>query len=260
MDRPSISSATSARPASAGRASARARATFQNPLYQRHNQRRQEHLASLALPLHRKSVLELGPGIGDHTLFFLDRDCTVVSVEPRAENCQLFAERMRALLNAGYRKAANSKIVKGDIETLDRTITGRFDIIYCYGVLYHLDDPEAGLRTMAAHCGDLLLLETCVSFGAHEAINRLSEAEEVPIHAVHGIGCRPTRPWVFNRLKELFAHVYVPRTQPPDEKTFPLDWTSAEHGSMTRAIFIAARQPLANPLLLDYLPDRQRPC
>ena len=61
---------------------------FRSPWYQRHNQRRQEHLASLQLDLVGKSVLEVGAGVGDHTFYFLDRDCTVVSVEARRENCQ----------------------------------------------------------------------------------------------------------------------------------------------------------------------------
>src|SRR5580704_12589348 len=52
---------------------------FGSPWYQRHNQRRQEHLASLQLDLVSKSVLEVGAGVGDHTFYFLDRDCTVVS-------------------------------------------------------------------------------------------------------------------------------------------------------------------------------------
>ena len=59
----------------------RAEALFRSPQYRRHNARRQEHLASLGLDLRHKSVLELGAGVGDHTVFFLDRDCVVTSVE-----------------------------------------------------------------------------------------------------------------------------------------------------------------------------------
>lgn len=59
---------------------------FINDEYQRHNRRRQEHLASLALPLANKTVLEVGAGIGDHTSFFLDRQCRVTVTDARAEN------------------------------------------------------------------------------------------------------------------------------------------------------------------------------
>jgi len=47
--------------------------------YQRHNQRRLEHLASLGLDIAGCTVLEVGAGIGDHTSFFLDRGCEVVT-------------------------------------------------------------------------------------------------------------------------------------------------------------------------------------
>src|SRR4051794_34512299 len=87
-----------------------AEATFRNPHYQRHNARRQEHLATLGLDIARRSVLEVGAGVGDHTTFFLDRDCNVVSVEPRAENCELFRATMAKHLRMGYAKAANCKL------------------------------------------------------------------------------------------------------------------------------------------------------
>ena len=75
--------------------------------------------------------------------------------------------------------------------------------------------------------------------------------------AFHGTGCRPTRLWLFNRLKAAFAHVYVPRTQPAHAE-FPSDWTAAAPADrMTRAVFVASRAPLALPTLLDHLPDHQ---
>ena len=72
---------------------------FNNLGYLRQNQRRQEHLAGLGLDLHKRTVLELGAGVGHHTTFFVDRGCLVTSVEPRPENCQVFQS---AFQRAGY--------------------------------------------------------------------------------------------------------------------------------------------------------------
>jgi hypothetical protein len=128
--------------------------------------------------------------------------------------------------------------------------------VYCYGLLYHLQDPDTFLESISRRCSSLLLLETCVSVGDYEAINPIAEPN-IPSQAFHGVGCRPTRPWVFNRLKELFAHAYVPRTQPAHEQ-FPIDWTAAEpSSSLTRAVFIGSRHALANSKLLESLPDMQ---
>jgi Methyltransferase domain len=237
---------------------ANALATFRNPHYQRHNRRRQEHLASLDLDLQGKTVLELGAGIGDHTKFFLDRDCKVVSVEPRAENCYLFAQTMSTLVQAGYKKGLNSQLIRGSVESLDRILQGNFDIVYCYGLLYHVVDPEAVLELLARYCSGLFLLETCVSFGDHEAVNPIAEPQADPSQSLQGTGCRPSRRWIFDRLKKLFAHVYVPRTQPAHEE-FPLDWGTKPLTTYTRAVFIASRRPLDKALLLAYLPNRQTP-
>ena len=46
--------------------------SFKTDYYQRHNQRRLEHLSSLNLDIFSKTVIEVGAGIGDHTSFFVD--------------------------------------------------------------------------------------------------------------------------------------------------------------------------------------------
>jgi SAM-dependent methyltransferase len=233
---------------------------FRSLQYQRHNIRRQEHLASLGLDLHDRTVLEVGAGVGDHTTFFLDRGCTVLSTEARPENCELFTATMKQWLAESYDKVLRCGLYQGDVETLSTAIKDSFDIVYCYGLLYHVEDPAAVLAVLAQHCRDLFLLETCVSYGNHESINPVSEPQTTPSQSFHGQGCRPTRPWIFNRLKTLFPEVYVPRTQPAHEE-FPLDWTGpAPEGRYTRAVFIGSRRPLANPLLLDTLPDKQSRC
>jgi ubiquinone/menaquinone biosynthesis C-methylase UbiE len=216
--------------------------TFHAESYTRHNQRRQEHLASLGLPIAGASVLEVAAGIGDHTTFFLDRGCTVVSTEARAENLALLRQRYPSL----------------DVRRLDldnAVDLGRsFEIIYCYGTLYHLQRPAEALAFMAGCCRRMLLLETCVSYGDHQAVNLVDEVAGDPTQSVVGHGCRPTRPWIHHQLRRLFDHVYIPRTQPNHEE-FPLDWTKPPDspGALTRAVFIASRQPLENRLLTEEL-------
>lgn len=230
---------------------------FHSVSYLRHNARRLEHLASLGLPIRNNTVLELGAGIGDHTSFFLDRGCTVTSVEPRPENCALNASLMAERRRAGYEAASRARILRADALAFESIIEERFDIVYCYGLLYHVDDPAAVLGAIARKCDGMVLLETCVAFGSHEAINPVPEQAYIASQSVTGGGCRPTRPWLFKRLAELFAYAYMPRTQPAHED-FPLDWTGAPPADRdTRAVFIASRQRIDNPLLVDHVPDRQ---
>ena len=46
---------------------------FLTTYYQRQDQRGQEHLASLDLPIAAKTVLEVGLGIGNQTSLFIER-------------------------------------------------------------------------------------------------------------------------------------------------------------------------------------------
>jgi 16S rRNA A1518/A1519 N6-dimethyltransferase RsmA/KsgA/DIM1 with predicted DNA glycosylase/AP lyase activity len=68
---------------------------FHNLRYLHINSRRLEHLATLMLPIDTKSVLEVGAGVGDLTSFFLDRGCSVTSIEPRPENIEYFRARYK---------------------------------------------------------------------------------------------------------------------------------------------------------------------
>jgi SAM-dependent methyltransferase len=223
-----------------------AHSDFRSEEYLRHNQRRQEHLASLDLPLPGASVLEVGAGLGDHTGFFIDRGCRVTITEGRPENVEQVRRRYPEL---------DVRLLDLDPPPVEPIVV---DVVYCYGLLYHLSDPSTALTFLARCTRELLLLETCVSFGDEEEVNPVSELPEVPSQALTGIGCRPTRPWIWARLAESFEHVYATATQPWHEQ-FPLDWSSpAPDAGLTRAVFVASRRPLDSPSLVDRLPLVQR--
>lgn len=217
----------------------------------RHNQRRQEHLATLGLDLTRKKVLEVGAGIGDHTSFFVDRGCDVTITEPRQENAILLKDRYPAhrvgLLDLNQPPVLNEL----------------FEVVYCYGTLYHLQDPARALEFMASVCSGMLLMETCVSYLDQGGINPVKENQAIPSQAIAGQGCRPTRRWIFEALKNHFPHVYMPLTQPWHEE-FPLDWTlpepPANTNKLNRAVFIASRAPLPFPALAESIPAFQVRC
>ena len=133
-----------------------------------------------------------------------------------------------------------------------------FEIVFCYGILYHLQDPAEALRYISSICGQILLLETCVSYEGE--VCPVQENAINPSQAISGKGCCPGRNWLFEELKKHFPHIYVTITQ-PDHEQYPLDWTnraSAKH-SLTRSVFVASRSPLDNITLSKKLLKKQRP-
>ena len=220
--------------------------SFRDGHYIRHNQRRQEHLASLGLPLEGRSVLELGAGIGDHTTFFIDRNCSVCVSDGRQELYEILRDRYHWM---------RTELL--DLENPDPNFTDIYEIVYAYGLLYHLNEPAKAIDKMSKWCGSLLLLETCVSMGDEVAVNLISEPKADLTQAVSGTGCRPTRRWIFEALRRNFKHVYATVTQPWHPE-FPIDWGRAPKASLTRAVFVASRTPLGLPTLTKALPNRQR--
>jgi 2-polyprenyl-3-methyl-5-hydroxy-6-metoxy-1,4-benzoquinol methylase len=216
---------------------------FSSDFYQRHNKRRQEHLASLHLDLSGRSVLEIGAGIGDHTSFFLDRNCRVTSTDGRPE-CV-------AALKARH---PQTNVLRYDANGEPPAEIQPHQIVYAYGVLYHLKQPAHALATMSRLCTEMLLLETCVSNGSESPVAWAEEADEAT-QALDGTGCRPTRQWVWSQLSKLFEHVYVTTTQPWHEE-FPVDWTK-DYPGLIRSVFVASRRPIENRLLSPTLLNKQ---
>jgi hypothetical protein len=219
---------------------------FLTPHYDRHNRRRQEHLASLRINIQSKSVLEVGAGIGDHSSFFIDRGCNLTCTDGRAE--------LLALLKEKY---SSVKIIQWNVEEIPPEVLEPNDIVYAYGVLYHTKNPELVIENFSTLCKETLLLETCVSFGEDSSINLVEENLNDPTQALDGIGCRPTRRWVFEELKKYFPFVYNTLNQPAHEE-FPLEWneiTSKKYGpnALVRSVFIASRIELDNIYLAPYL-------
>lgn len=217
--------------------------------YQRHNQRRLEHLASLGLDIAGSTVLEVGAGIGDHTSFFLDRGCQVFTTDARPKNLKVLRARYPHL-----------RVERLDLDfPQNGAIDQSFDIVHCYGLLYHLSRPAEAIEFMARHCRRMLLLETVVSPGNKETILFCKEAVRNPTQSASGQGCRPGRNWVFDQLRRHFEFVYMPTTQPNHEE-FPLDWAALppETRVLSRAVYVASRQAICSGLLVEEVPLQQK--
>jgi len=215
-----------------------------NPL--RINAARMEHLASLRLAISGKRVLEVGAGIGLLTGFFEELGCSVLTTDGRSDNV---AEIRR--------KYPHRQAEVLDLETTDDiTHLGEFDIIFCYGTLYHLANPEQAIKTLAAVCREMILLETCVTPGDDLVINLVAENQGNPNQASSGVGCRPTRPWVMEMLRKYLGFAYLSRSQ-PFHYDFDLDWRSPLPKKLHRSVFVGAKSRLMNDQLVDDAPIKQ---
>ena len=207
------------------------------------NEARLCHLASLGLDIAGKKVLEVGGGIGLHTCFFESLGCDVLFTEARPENLTA------ALKRKPHRK---SMLLDLDLES-DLSHLGRFDIVYCYGTLYHLRKPAEAIAALAKICDGMILLETCVTPGDEELLHPELEPSEVGNQAASGLGCRPNRNWVMRRLAESFGHAYQTITQ-PQHQDFECNWLRPKPRKLYRAVFVGSKAALSQSTLSS------RPC
>lgn len=231
---------------------------FRDYRYAHLNARRLEHLTSLGLDLHNRTVLETGAGIGDLTAYFLDRGCQVTATDARRENIDFIRQ---SFMNVGNQL----KVGLLDLDSVPDTsqaVVGahKFNLVFCYGVLYHLMRPAGAIAYMAEKCEDLLLLETVVSTNPGSVLTLVEESSTMVNNSMQGTGCRPTRLWIMDQLKQHFDYVYTTATQPWHEE-FQIEWDSEETTTdkilLGRAVFAASRRPIVNELLVENLPNRQ---
>lgn len=223
-------------------------ANFFSTPYQVHNHARLTHLDSLGLPLANRRVLELGSGPGDHTGFYVQRGCAIVSVDARQDCLDVLKERYPGV-----------QIEACDLNDPAALLSlGSFDVIHCYGVLYHLEKPSELIRFMGEACSGLAIVETCVRADHTEPAGTVDEPIEDFTQSSTGRGNRPARAWVLEALGRSFPFVYQTRTQ-PNHPEFPVDWRDLTYAPpLTRAVFVASRQALDLPSLSPNLLDVQQ--
>jgi SAM-dependent methyltransferase len=170
---------------------------------------------------------------------------SVVCLEGRPENVEAMRSRYPQL--EGH---------VADIENEPLARFGRFDVVFSYGLLYHLENPLHAIRNLESVCGELLLLESMVC--DHDRPLVLVEDESSDVNqALAGLGCRPSPHYVALALSRAgLAHVYAP-AKPPAHADFRFEWRNGldcvRDGHPLRCVFVASRSELRNPNLVPLL-------
>jgi hypothetical protein len=223
----------------------RAEKYFINPSALAINKARQDHLASLGLELENKRVLEVGAGIGLHTPFFIDRGCKIVITDGNPENVEKIKSR-----HPDYQSLVLDLEQESSLEHL-----GTFDLVYSYGLFYHLANVDLAVQRLAEICHGQILVETRVSVKTDDSIDYMND-HGGNNGSIVGKASRPSRQWMLNCLTKHFGHSYIAVTQ-PKHSDFPGNWSQAR-GNDNRAIFVGSKQSLNLTTLSTVLLDQQK--
>lgn len=217
---------------------------FEGAVYSEINEKRWAFFAPLIARLKEHAgfatVLDVGAGAGYFAAKLADMGFSVTAVDGREENAAAIRERDPRVRAAVVDvQAAGSLAPFADQEFL-----------FCAGLLYHLDNPIAGIRAVAEHPAKLALIETQLLPGGGPLFRLVEEGAAVT-QGLNYLALVPTRDALV-RLLTLFGRAYVYETgDGPDFHQFRE--STREH--QLRRVFVASREPIA----LDGLTRRQVP-
>jgi SAM-dependent methyltransferase len=110
-------------------------------------------------PFAELRILDLGCGEGVYAIEAGLRGAEVVAIDARTERMQEGADcaQRHRLENVTFRQE--------DVRGVSRDTHGEFDVVYCLGLLYHLDVPDAFSVLERVHgvCGRLLVVDTLIA-------------------------------------------------------------------------------------------------
>jgi hypothetical protein len=112
----------------------------------------------LEKPITKTKILDLASLEGDFAAEFAARGATVTAIEGREINIKAAKERFPSD-NPKYK---NLEFIQDDVRNLSPAKYGKFDVVLCLGILYHLDTPDCFkfIKSIANVCTDFAIIDT----------------------------------------------------------------------------------------------------
>jgi len=212
---------------------------FDRPYYSDITNARIDHLRDLQLPFQHKHLIDVGCGIGRFCDFFLEQECKIFCVDGREQNIKN--------LMVLYPMVQSAVI---DLENTDIRTLGTFDIVFCYGLLYHLSDPLSLIQNAARACSEFMIIETCITDADDPILRLVGEDMGNETQALHGFGCRPSPSYITTCLElSGFQYIYVPLFLPRHSQfqySRENDFSYIKNKENIRDIFIGSHRKMHN--------------
>jgi|SRR5215207_5202039 len=124
-----------------------------------------------AKPLGFCRILDLGCLDGQFSIEFALTGAEVIGIEIREANIQ------KALFAKEALQLNNLKLIQDDVRNISRQKHGRFDVILCSGILYHLNTPDvfAFIESMYEMSERLLIIDTHISLNPNTSVTHKGE-------------------------------------------------------------------------------------
>jgi SAM-dependent methyltransferase len=185
-----------------------------------------------------RTAIDVGCGVGHFAALLTGLGLQVTAVDGRNENVQ-----------EAQRRYPRIRFEQCDAEDSALLNFGRFDLVFCFGLLYHLENPLRAIRHLYGMTEKLLLVEGVI-FPGTEPVMALIDEERRDDQGLQHIAFYPTEGCLAKMMyRSGFCHVYGFRTQPPHEEYRP-----ERSPRRVRTMLAASSVALASPML-NLLPE-----
>ena len=121
-------------------------------------------LAELKPKLGLSTALDVGCGVGYFSQLLNESGFEVTAVDGRAESVEEAGKRVSGV-----------RLHTANVEDVALRSLGKFDLVFCFGLLYHLENPFQTIRHLHAMTGSLLLAEGLIYPGDEPVMGLIDE-------------------------------------------------------------------------------------
>jgi SAM-dependent methyltransferase len=121
-------------------------------------------LAEIKMPLGLRTAVDVGCGLGYFSGLLQSTGFEVTGVDGRHQNVE-----------EAQRRNPNTRFLRFDAEDPSLRSLGRFDLVFCFGLLYHLENPLLAIRHLRAMTEKVLLVEGVIFPGDEPTMGLVDE-------------------------------------------------------------------------------------
>lgn len=195
-------------------------------------------LPALKESLGMKTALDLGCGVGYYAQILHKCGFDVLAVDGRAKNVE-----------EANRRYPHLKFQVADAQDPTLASLGRFDMVFCFGLLYHLENPFRVVRSIAELASKFALIEGMV-YPSPEPAMVLMDENNSEDQGLNFMAFYPSESCLVKMLRRMgFSECYTP-TRMPDHP----EYRAGSNGFRRRTVLAATKVPVNSTSLVPW-PD-----
>ncbi len=193
-------------------------------------------LPDLKQRLSIETVLDLGCGLGHYAAILHENGFRVLAVDGRKEN-----------IEEARRRFPHLEFQFADAQDPALNQLGSFDLVFCFGLLYHLENPFRVLRNIANLTRKATLVEGIVYPSPEPAMVLMDENNGLD-QGLHFMAFYPSEPCLIKMLRRSgFAYCYQPDKMPRHP-----EYRTGRDGFRRRTVIIASKSSIESPSLVPW--------